>query len=116
MLEAIATFFVFQLIGEVIARACDVPLPGPVIGMLLLLALLVLRPRFVEKIEPTATSLLERLSLLFVPAGVGVMQHFDILHAQWLPILAAILVSTAATIVVTSIVMTLVERALPARR
>ena len=116
MLEAIATFLVFQLIGEVIARTLAIPLPGPVIGMLLLLAVLIARPHFVEKIEPTAISLLERLSLLFVPAGVGVMTHFDILRAQWLPIAVSIIVSTVATIIVTSVVMSFVERAIPVRR
>lgn len=91
-------FLGFQLIGEVIARSFDLRLPGPVIGMILLAALLLLRPKFGHQIEGTATGFLSHLSLLFVPAGVGVVQYLDQISDIGLPILTALIGSTILAI------------------
>jgi holin-like protein len=105
MIESLALIFLCQLAGEVLVRLTHLPVPGPVIGMGLLFAGLVIRRGPSEKLESTANGLLSHLSLLFVPAGVGIMLHLDRIAAQWLPILAALLVSTALTIGVTGWVM-----------
>ena len=73
MLRALAALLLFQSIGEGLAYVLRLPVPGPVIGMLLLFCLVMLRPRVADAIEPTALELLRHLSLLFVPAGVGIM-------------------------------------------
>ncbi len=102
VLQVLALLLTCQLAGEVITRAANLPVPGPVLGMvLLLLGLLVLR-RVPLPLERTSRGLLENLSLLFVPAGVGVIQHLDILRAQWLPIAAAIVGSTILAMLVTA--------------
>ena len=81
--------------GEVLARALGLPLPGPVVGLLLLLAGLAVRGRAGPALTETADGLLRHLALLFVPAGVGVVTQRDALEADWLAITVAILVSTA---------------------
>jgi len=105
MLETFATLLVFQAIGEVLSFALKLPLPGPVIGMALLVAWLRLKPGAYAALREASLGLLRHLSLLFVPAGVGVMLHTGRLAADWLPILLALVVSTALTIVVTAGVM-----------
>ena len=115
VLRVLAMLLACQLVGEVATRAWGLPVPGPVLGMLLLLlGLLVLR-RVPKALDRTARGLLDNLSLLFVPAGVGVIAHLDILRAQWLPIAASIIGSTILAMLVTAGAM-LATEALFARR
>lgn len=101
----ITWLLVFQLLGEVISKGLGLPLPGPVVGMALLFAVLVVRGDLPDGLKDTAAGLLKHLSLLFVPAGVGVMMHLHLLQDEWQAISAALLVSTLATIAVTALVM-----------
>jgi holin-like protein len=112
MLAAITVLLVFQLIGEVAVIAFGLPIPGPVVGMALLFVSLIVRGSVNEELGNTANGLLRHLSLLFVPAGVGVMAHLNRLANEWLPITVSLVLSTLLTIAVTAIVM----RALLARR
>lgn len=105
MLSYITVLLVCQLAGEVIARLTGLPVPGPVVGMLLLFAGLVIRGGIPAELEKVANTLLSHLSLLFIPAGVGVMVHLKLIAQEWLPIAASVVVSTAATIAVTGWVM-----------
>lgn len=102
MIHAIALLLLFQLAGEVTARALGLPLPGPVLGMAALLAVFLAVPRLFPRIEPTAKGLLAHLSLLFVPAGVGIVGHMGRLGTEGGPVLLAILLSTALTIAVSA--------------
>jgi len=110
MLGALTLLLVYQLIGEVIVQAAGLPVPGPVVGMLLLFLTLLARGSAPEWLRSTSQTLLSHLSLLFVPAGVGVMLHFRRLEAEWLPILAALVASTVLTIGVTALVMRALQR------
>jgi len=103
-LAGIALLLGYQLVGEALALGLGLPIPGPVVGMLLLLLTLVVR-RGAAAPDTTADTLLSHLSLLFVPAGVGVIVHAERLGGEWLPIVAALLVSTVVTLVVTAWVM-----------
>ncbi|KZD08203.1 CidA/LrgA family protein [Oceanibaculum pacificum] len=105
MLNALTTLLFFQLAGEVIARASGLPLPGPVIGMALLFATLLIRNDLPDNLRGTASGLLQHLSLLFVPAGVGVVLYLSLIADQWAAISVALLVSTTATIAVSALVM-----------
>ncbi len=105
MLGALTVLLVFQLIGEVLVQFAGLPIPGPVIGLLLLFLCLCVRGGLAVPLRDTANGVLQHLSLLFVPAGVGVMVHFPRISGEWLPILAAVLVSTALSIAVTALVM-----------
>jgi holin-like protein len=112
MLQALATLLVFQTVGEIVTYALALPIPGPVLGMALLLAYLLLNERALAGLRPTCVELLKHLSLLFVPAGVGVMLHVARIANEWLPIVAALLGSTALAIVVTALVIKWSSRAL----
>lgn len=105
MLAALTVLLVFQLIGEVISLALRLPIPGPVIGLALLFLALAARREVPDSLRNTATGLLQHLSLLFVPAGVGVMVHLSRLREEWLPISLALLVSTVVTIACTALAM-----------
>ncbi len=111
MLFHLTVIFACQLAGEAAVRAAGLPLPGPVAGMVLLFVLLALRGRVPDGMAKVGDALLNHLSLLFVPAGVGVMLHMDLIGADWLPISAALIGSTALTIVVTALLMRLLRRA-----
>ncbi len=94
MILNIAIILGFQLAGEVLARALTLPVPGPVIGMALLLAAFLVRPALVKRVLPTSQGLLRHLSLLFVPAGVGVVSHAEALGQSGPALLAALVGST----------------------
>jgi holin-like protein len=107
MISALTLLLVYQLVGEVIAQFFALPVPGPVIGMGLLFATLAVRGAVSDELRGTANGLLQHLSLLFVPAGTGVMLHFGRLADEWLALLASLLVSTAVTIAVSALLMRL---------
>ncbi len=100
MILALTFLLGFQLAGEVTARTLGLTLPGPVLGMVFLLIALVLIPRLAALVRSAADGLLAHLSLLFVPAGVGVVGHLDRLGTSGGPILLAIVVSTVLAIAV----------------
>jgi holin-like protein len=110
MLVAVAVLFSFQLAGEVIARFFLLPVPGPVIGLALLAALFLVRPDLVKAVEGTARSILAHLSLLFVPAGVGVIANLDVLTDKWLAICIVLVISTVFTLLVSVGTFVLVAR------
>ncbi|MDO8933934.1 MAG: CidA/LrgA family protein [Rhodocyclaceae bacterium] len=110
MIGALTLLLVFQLIGEVIAQAYALPVPGPVIGMALLFAALALRGGASPELRNTAQGLLQHLSLLFVPAGTGVMLHFHRMQDEWLPLVVSLLASTVITIAVTALVLRAMSR------
>jgi holin-like protein len=105
MLGALTVLLVYQLIGEVIVQFAGLPIPGPVIGLLLLFLSLWARGGLAAPLRDTANGILQHLSLLFVPAGVGIMVHFSRISGEWLPILAAVVASTALAIAVSALVM-----------
>ena len=115
MLNAITLFLVFQLVGEVLSQILSLPVPGPVVGMLLLFLLLLARAPLVEQIRKTAQNMLQHLSLLFVPAGVGVMLHFKRVTDEWVAILLALVLSTVITIAVTALSIRVFTRVIQTR-
>jgi holin-like protein len=110
MLNAITLLLLFQLAGEAIALFFALPIPGPVIGMALLFATLAFRGGPSTELRTTAQNLLQHLSLLFVPAGVGVMLHWQRMADEWLPIVASLVASTFITIAVTALVLRALQR------
>ena len=99
-----------QLAGELLVLVSGVPLPGPVLGMLILFAGLLIRGHVPEELQSLAGGLLRHLSLLFVPAGVGVMLHLVLIADEWLAISVSLLLSTVLTIMVTAGVMVALQR------
>jgi putative effector of murein hydrolase LrgA (UPF0299 family) len=89
MLEYLTLIFGCQLAGELVVTATGLPVPGPVCGMALLFAGLLVKGRLPAELARVADALLGNLSLLFVPAGVGVMLRAGLIAREWLPIAAA---------------------------
>lgn len=110
MINALAILLLCQLAGETVVRLLDLPVPGPVLGMALLFGVLAVRGAAPAPLSTLANNLLAHLSLLFVPAGVGVMLHLGRLEHEWLAIGAALVASTLCTIVVSVAVFRLVSR------
>jgi holin-like protein len=112
LLIAIFTILVLQLIGEAVQKYFNLSIPGPVIGLILmLLTLMMTNSKKLNMLTPlrtniinTSETLLSYLSLLFVPIGVGVVMHLQLLEMQLLRILVVILIGTMSTMIFTSLV------------
>ncbi|WP_166253883.1 CidA/LrgA family protein [Marinobacter salicampi] len=109
-LNGITILLVYQLVGEVTVRLLGLPVPGPVLGMVMLFLTLVIRGRAGTSLDTASSSLLSHLSLLFVPAGVGMMVHFDRIADEWLSIGIALVVSTIVTMIATAGIMVLIGK------
>ena len=110
MLHGILMLLACQLAGEAAARGLGLTVPGPVIGLALLAVALAVWPSLRRIVEPVATALLRNLSLLFVPAAVGVVQVLPQLAGQGAAIAASILISTVAALAVTALAFRAVVR------
>ncbi len=105
MLEYLTLILACQLLGEFAVSALGAPLPGPVAGMILLFSFLLIKGSVPEQLAIVSSGLLNNLSLMFVPAGVGVMVHFEVLGTDAVPISVALVVSTLLTVAVTAFLM-----------
>jgi len=110
MIASLSLILLCQLAGEVVVRGLSLPMPGPVVGLLLLLLLLLARDRCGvlargplqrDGVENASRGLLAHLSLLFVPAGVGVMQKLDVVADHSIAIAAVLAISVVLTLLVT---------------
>ena len=106
----LAILLMFQFAGEMIRAVTGLPVPGPVIGMVLLLIALLAKLPVPAGIHATSRKLLAYLGLLFVPAGAGVVTRLPMIGAHWLPIVIAVVGSTIITMVITAVVMRGLER------
>ena len=116
MIGALAGIFLCQMLGETIVRAFALPLPGPVFGMGLLFIYLLLRggkgaQKVPAAVATVADGLLGHLSLLFVPAAVGLMNYFDLMAANATALILAVAVSTALSMAATAATFRLLARA-----
>ncbi len=106
VLFALLSLLVCQLLGEILSRALHVPIPGPVLGMLMLAGWYGFRRRKPARpMRHAADALLRWLGLLFVPAGVGIVANLPLLRAAWLPVTVALVVSTLLTLLTTALLM-----------
>jgi holin-like protein len=110
MLAYLTVIFACQLLGELLISATGLPVPGPVCGMAILFAGLLVRGSIPADLASVGSALLDNLTLLFIPAGVGVMLHAPLIGRDWLAISVSLVVSTALTIAVTALVMTWLTR------
>ena len=108
-LRGMAWLLAMQSLGELLSRGLVLPFPGPVVGMMLLLAALSSR-HVREPVAACADFLLSHLSLLFVPVGVGVMTHLSLLDQYGMRILAVIVLSTWAGLAVTVLALRLMSQ------
>lgn len=105
MLSALTLLLLLQLIGEIFVQFFALPVPGPVIGLVLLFGGLLLRGGMSEDLRNTANNLLQHLSLLFVPAGAGVMIHASRVADEWLALSVALVGSTLLSMAATALTL-----------
>ncbi len=98
MIEGLFFIFLFQLVGTALAALLQLPVPGPVVGMGLLLAWLALRFRIPASLDALCDIFLRYLPLLFVPAAVGVLNYREVLLASGLLIFVILILSTLAAL------------------
>jgi holin-like protein len=94
-----------QLIGEAVVGVLGLPVPGPVLGMLILFCGLLIRGGLPPGLAEVGDGLLRSLSLLFVPAGTGVMMHMGLLGEALLPLGLGLVVSSSLAFIVTGLLM-----------
>ena len=100
----------FQLIGEAVVHLLRISIPGAVLGMAFLFVALLLKRRVSRSLELASTGLLSHLSLLFVPAGVGVIAQFNRIANEWISISVALVLSTLITLAATAAIMRATKR------
>jgi holin-like protein len=110
MIASLSLILLCQLAGEVIVRGLGLLVPGPVLGLVFLLLLLLARDRFAilargplqgDGVENASRGLLAHLSLMFVPAGVGVVQKLDLVAAHGIAIAVVLALSVVMTLLAT---------------
>ena len=103
MITGLLALLACQLVGELLVRLLDVPVPGPVAGMVVLLVALQLKePGKDAAVVRASEALLHHLQLLFVPAGVGVVQYLSVIGASAVPLVVGLAVSWFAALATTA--------------
>ncbi len=110
MIESLFFLFCFLILGEFISTLLTLPIPGSVIGMVLLTVALEFNIVKAETVKPSSKILLNNLSLLFIPPGVGLMVYFNIINEYFLPIVISYFVSTFAVLYISGIIVQRLDR------
>jgi holin-like protein len=110
MIDGLVRILLFQGLGEISARFFLPLVPGPVIGLVMLLAFLAWRGGVPEGVELVSAAFMRYLGVLFVPAAVGVVLFWPHLQRQALPITVALVVSVVATVAVSALLAKLLSR------
>jgi len=105
MLKWMVVVLGLQFVGELSASLLGIPIPGPVIGMILLFLLLLKLGGLPKDLNRLADGLLSNLYLYFIPATVGVTTHIALISDQWLPIVTAVVVSSVIAMIVAGWIM-----------
>jgi holin-like protein len=105
MIRGLIILLAFQGAGEIVSRLFSLPIPGPVIGLVLLLVFLIRRGKVDAPIDTVSAALTKHLGLLFVPAAVGVVLFWPQLLANFMAISVALIVSATATIAASAAIL-----------
>jgi len=105
MVQGFLILLLCQLCGELLVTVLAVPIPGSVVGMVLLLVGLMIYGKVPDGLRLTGEGLLKVLPLLLVPAGVGLMTHFGLLSENWAPLLISLFISTLITMFVVALIL-----------
>lgn len=103
ILKELTIILFITFLGEILSKTLSLPLPGTVVGMLLLLACLITRVIRVDSLKITSNYMLDNLAFFFLPAGVGIISSLNILSGNTFKILTVIIVSTLVVTVVTGL-------------
>lgn len=121
MIRAFLLLLLLQLAGTLVAQFSGVPVPGTVLGFVLLFVVLIMRQELYATLQPTAKTLLDNMALLFLPAAVGIVQQLPLLHRQGWELMTVLLLSqiigmAAAALTMGAIIAWQRRRALARRR
>ena len=109
-INGLTVLLFYQLMGEITVRYFGLSVPGPVLGMIMLFVTLIIHGRAPASLQESSGALLSHLSLLFIPAGVGMMVHFERIANEWLAISVALVLSTVITLIGSAAIMSIVSR------
>jgi putative effector of murein hydrolase LrgA (UPF0299 family) len=110
MLSGLVEILVFQGIGELVSRFLVTLVPGPVMGLVLMIAWLQIRNGVPASVDLVASTLTGHLGLLFVPAAVGVVMFWPHLRSNAVAVVSALAASIVLTIAVSAIVLRILAR------
>lgn len=110
MFIAFLYIFLFLGLGELISHLLDSPVPGNILGMLLIFIALKLKLIKLETVKPASDKLIQYLMLFFVPFAVGLLSYFDFIKSYWIILSVAAGVSTLITLYVTAIIQQKLEK------
>ncbi|AAK78590.1 holin-like protein [Clostridium acetobutylicum] len=99
-------------LGVIIQLVFNLPIPGTVLGLILLFLALYTKIIKVEMIEDICDVLISHMSFFFVPAGVGLMTSFGILKGKWLKLMTIVIISTILVWIVTAYVVNFLRKVL----
>ncbi|UOF00807.1 CidA/LrgA family protein [Bdellovibrio reynosensis] len=102
MILALLILIFFQLMGEGTVRLLNLFIPGPVLGMVYFFIALLLFPQLKEKVESLSRFMNKHLALFFVPAGVGIIEYFDLFTKFGVAMVLTLVISTTITLAVTA--------------
>jgi len=105
-----ALLLVLQWFGGWLMARAHAPIPGSVVGMVLLAAGIQLRVIPRRLVRASAELLVRHLTLLYVPAGVGVLLYVGLLRREWLPIVGGALASLVTVLAVVGVTADRAER------
>nr|WP_321982146.1 CidA/LrgA family protein [uncultured Cohaesibacter sp.] len=99
-----------QLIGEALVTLFDLPVPGAVFGMAIMFIGLLIKGSVPDGLSSVGDTLLSHMSLLFIPAGVGIMVNAELIQREIVPIAVSLVISTFLCIAVTGLLMSWLTR------
>ncbi|NJE11278.1 CidA/LrgA family protein [Thermococcus sp. MAR1] len=108
--RGLAIIFGFYALGELISSYLKVPIPGSVLGMLLLLGALLSGNVKEEWVEGEAELFVRNMSIMFIPPGVGIVAYITLIRSQATPIFVSLVLSFLVTLVVTAKTVELLRR------
>ncbi len=110
MLRSLLYIFLFLFAGEAVRYLFDLMIPGNVIAMMLIFIALKAGVIKLESVKPASDKLIKYMVLFFVPYGVGLMDFWDVIKANWMSMIVAVVASTIITLYVTAIVEQKLEK------
>ncbi|CCQ92768.1 LrgA family protein [[Clostridium] ultunense Esp] len=115
-LKEFSLILIILFTGQVLQQKYNIPVPGTILGMIILLLLLITKVLKIERIEKISNILLEHLTLFFVPSVVGIMNLFDKVKDIWVYLLIILLISTIVVILVTGLTVQVLDKYLANKR
>ena len=110
MYHGLAIILGVFFLGEAVSKLTHIPVPGSVLGMILLTLALMSGMVKLEHVEEVGTFLIKNMSVMFIPPGVGVILYWSLVKKEFLPISIALVLSFALTMVLTAKAVELIRR------